>query len=296
VRVSRIRRKLSQNLPALVTTLHLTDPAVFELTSLMGFDGIWVDLEHHSHSVETVMNLMRAARVGTSDIVARPAKGEFMRMARLLEAGAQGIMYPRCDSAAEAAEVVKWAKFPPLGKRGLDGGNPDMPYGTMSPAKYVKEANEQTFIIIQIEEQHAIDVADEIAAVKGVDILMLGPADYSSLSGFTGEVDHPRVADAMEKVASAARLAGKHWGRPVGSPEEAKKLIAAGARFLPHASDLTTLKRGLEQIQRNFAAIGLTFENQLDPDLTNETAPQNGAPHLRIASPHIAHITTGVAD
>src|SRR5690349_18777398 len=119
MRNSRIKAKLARNEPALCTQLHFTDPSVFELTSLMGFDGIWMDLEHHGYSVETAGQLMRAARVGTSDIVARPAKGEFMRMARLLELGAQAIMYPRCDSAEEAAEVVKWAKFAPLGRRGF---------------------------------------------------------------------------------------------------------------------------------------------------------------------------------
>ena len=72
----------------------------------MGFDGIWMDLEHHGYRLETASTLMRAARVGSSDIVARPAKGEFMRMGRLLEAGATGIMYPRCGDAAEAADVV----------------------------------------------------------------------------------------------------------------------------------------------------------------------------------------------
>jgi 4-hydroxy-2-oxoheptanedioate aldolase len=91
MRQSLIISKLKRNVPALITTLHLADPSVFELASLMGFDGIWLDMEHHAHSMETAHNLMRAARVGRSDILARPAKGEFMRMARMLEAGAQGI-------------------------------------------------------------------------------------------------------------------------------------------------------------------------------------------------------------
>src|SRR6188472_2398663 len=111
MRLSRIKAKLRRNEPALVTTLHYTDTTLYEMTSLMGFDGIWMDLEHHGYSVETAAKLMCAARVGASDIVARPAKGEFMRMGRLLELGAQAIMYPRCDSPAEAAEVVRWAKF-----------------------------------------------------------------------------------------------------------------------------------------------------------------------------------------
>ena len=102
MRSSKIKSKLSRNEPALGVTLHLTDPSVFELAGLLGFDGIWMDLEHHGYSVETAGQLMRAARVGGADIVARPGKGEFMRIGRLLELGAQAIMYPRCDDPQEA--------------------------------------------------------------------------------------------------------------------------------------------------------------------------------------------------
>src|SRR5690349_6895392 len=177
MRPSRIEAKLARNEPALLVSLHLTDPSTYELTSLMGFDGIWMDMEHHGYSLETAMTLMRAARVGGSDVMVRPAKGEGMRMARMLEAGAQGIMYPRCSDAREAAQVVQWTKFAPLGKRGFDGGNPDMPYCSMSIDRYVKAANEETFLVIQIEEPQAADNAREIAEVEGVDVLFLGPAD-----------------------------------------------------------------------------------------------------------------------
>src|SRR6185503_3639365 len=151
MRTSRIKAKLKRNEPVLLTTLHLTDPSLYELTSLMGFDGIWMDLEHHGTAVETAMTLLRAARVGAADVMVRPAKGEFMRLGRILEAGAQGIMYPRCADAAEAREVVAWSKFAPLGRRGFDGGNPDMPYCLMPMEEYVRRANEETFLVVQLE-------------------------------------------------------------------------------------------------------------------------------------------------
>src|SRR2546421_9190973 len=113
MRTSRIKAKLKRNEPVLLTTLHLIDPSLYELTSLMGFDGIWMDLEHHGYSVETATALMRAARVGSTDILARPAKGEFMRLGRLLEAGGQGIIYPRCGDAARAKAAVTRCKFCP---------------------------------------------------------------------------------------------------------------------------------------------------------------------------------------
>lgn len=277
VRQSRIRKKLLAGQPVLITTLNLPDFGLFELVSLMGFDGIWLDLEHHALSVETAQNLMRAARVGSSDIVARPAKGEFMRLARLLEAGAQGIIYPRCESAAEAAELVKWAKFPPVGQRGIDGGNPDMPYGTMLPQQYVKEANEQTFIIVQLEEQRTVENADEIAAVEGVDALFLGPGDYASLGGFPGQMDHPLLAKAIERIALAASRAGKHWGLPASSLEQAREFLSMGASLVSYMSDTRLLKMSYERIQHEFGELGFEFENQF----SGATADQHNSlvPH-----------------
>jgi 4-hydroxy-2-oxoheptanedioate aldolase len=260
MRTSTIKAKLARNEPVLLTTLHLTDPSLYELVGLMGFDGIWMDMEHHGYSLETAMMLMRAARVGRGvDIMVRPAKGEFMRIGRMLEAGAQGILYPRCDDAAEAREVVTWSKFAPLGKRGFDGGNPDMPYCTMPVESYVRQANAETFVVIQIEDQAALENARAIAEVEGVDALFFGPADFSILGGFPGQFDHPRIQEAIGKIADAARKAGKHWGMPAWSIELAKKLLDMGARFLCHGADIIMVKTGLEQIQRAFGPLGFMF-------------------------------------
>lgn len=263
MRPSRIKAKLQQGESVLITTLHLIDPSVYELTSLMGFDGIWMDMEHHTYSLETGAGLMRAARVGRSDIIARPAKGEFMRMQRMLEAGAQGIMYPRCDNVEEAAEVVGWAKFAPQGRRGCDAANPDAPYLTMPVDEYVAEANRQTFVIMQIESPEALARVDEIAAVEGVDFLMLGPGDFSILSGFPGRMDDPRAMEAKQKVADAARKAGKDWGCPVGTVDQAKELMEMGARLIFYQADIVMIKNGLEQIQREMTPLGFSFDRQV---------------------------------
>ncbi|MFV1966735.1 MAG: HpcH/HpaI aldolase/citrate lyase family protein [Pirellulaceae bacterium] len=265
MRTSRVKTKLQRDEPALITTLHFTDPSVYELTSLMGFDGIWMDLEHHVTSLETASRLMRAARVGTADIIARPAKGEFMRMSRMLEAGAQGIMYPRCDDAAEAAEVVRWAKFAPEGTRGVDSANPDNPYLSLPLPEYLRRANEQTFIVIQLESQEAIDQVDEIAAVPGVDVLMLGPGDFSILSGFPGEWEHERIRDAQRAIGRAAKAAGKHWGCPAFTRDDAKRLLDDGARFICHGGDIVLLKNALQRIQSDFAELGFTFDDRFKP-------------------------------
>jgi 4-hydroxy-2-oxoheptanedioate aldolase len=263
MRPSKIKAKLKRNEPVLVTTLHLIDPSLYELASLMGFDGLWMDLEHHGYSVETATALMRAARVGGAEILARPAKGEFMRLGRLLEAGAQGIMYPRCDDADEARQVVTWSKFAPLGRRGFDSANPDNPYCTMPLAEYVRAANEQTFVVVQIEDDNALANAGAIAAVEGVDALFFGPADFTVIGGIPGQFNHPRVLEAMRIIAEATRKAGKHWGMPAGSAEQAKQLMDIGARFLAHGADIVLVKNGLEEIQRRFRPLGFAFDSRL---------------------------------
>ncbi|MDP7377079.1 MAG: aldolase/citrate lyase family protein, partial [Pirellulaceae bacterium] len=242
------------------TTLHFMDGSLYEMTSLMGFDGIWIDLEHHSHSLETAAQMMRAARVGTSDIVARPAKGEFMRLARVLEIGASAIMYPQCDNADEASQLVRAAKFPPEGRRGCDWGGADTPYMMMPMEEYLRKANEETLLIAQIESPEALENVEAIAQVPGIDILFLGPGDYSIRLGIPGQSRHPEIRAAEDRIARAASHAGIHWGLPVGSPEQAQDAIDRGARFICHQADLNLMKHALESIQNRFSPLGFTFD------------------------------------
>jgi 4-hydroxy-2-oxoheptanedioate aldolase len=243
--------------------LNTIDPSFFELTSLIGFDGIWMDLEHNNTSVETASTLLRAARLGSADVLVRLAKGEFMRMGRVLEAGASGVMYARCDDAAEASDVVRWSKFPPLGARGLCGGNADMPYGTMTLSDYVQQANDQTFVVIQLEDQRAVDNAFDIAQIPGVDVLFFGPVDYSASCGIVGQFDNSKIHQALETVADAARRAKIHWGSISSSPSHIEKLLDLGARMISYLSDTVILKKRLRQMQQELEPFGFTFENQL---------------------------------
>jgi 4-hydroxy-2-oxoheptanedioate aldolase len=263
MRPSKIQAKLRRNEPVLIVGISFTDQTLYELTSLMGFDGIWMDMEHHAHSVETAANLIRAARAGgTTEVMVRPAKGEFMRLGRLLEAGARGIMYPRCDDAEEARQVVAAAKFAPLGKRGFDSGNADNPYCSVPLAEYIKQANDETFLVIQLEDESAVANAREIAEVKGVDVLFFGPGDFSILSGIPGQFDHPKIQKATEKIATAAREAGKHWGLPCGTPERAKEIMGMGARFIAHGADIIQMQMAFQTVRERFGPLGFTFDAQ----------------------------------
>lgn len=257
---SRIKPKLARNEPVLVATLCLGDPSIFELTSIMGFDGIWLELEHHAHSVETASTYIRAARVGVADVIARPGKGEFMQLGRLLEAGARGIMYPRCDDAAEAAEVVRWSKFAPLGERGYDGANPDQPYNSTPMTEYIATANRETLIVAQIEQPSALEQVEAIAAVPGIDVLMLGPADFTVLSGIPGQFESDLFRNAKSRIAAAAHNAGVHWGTTCATIRHVEEAMALGARFICHGVDIMLVKHGLERIRTECSQLGFKFD------------------------------------
>jgi 4-hydroxy-2-oxoheptanedioate aldolase len=127
---------------------------------------------------------------------------------------------------------------------------------------YLTAANEQTFVVIQIEDPKALTRADEIAAVPGVDVVFFGPGDFSILSGIPGQMNHALIKDAMRTISAACQKSGKNWGMPIFSIEHAQEVIDLGGQFLCHGADITFVKTGLEEMQKRFAPLGVTFERR----------------------------------
>jgi len=252
---SRVKKIWDEGGIAVGSLVKSIDPVHTEVLSQSGLDFIWLDLEHSDKSAETFAGLTRAARLGNADVMARPARWEYMRMARLLEAGAQGVLYPRCESAEEAQEVVKWAKFHPLGERGFDGGSADNDYGQYPADAYTERANANTWIAIQIESPRAVPHAKEIAEIEGVDCVFFGPGDYSALSGRPGQVKHAETIKAAEAVAKDAIAAGKIFGTLVFDMDHAAQMKGLGARLLAHGADLSFLKAAYQRLVENYANI-----------------------------------------
>lgn len=241
---STVKNLWKEGSSALCTQVKSIDPAGMELAASLGFDCIWTDLEHGPRTLETFANLTRAARVHRVDVLARPAKWEFMHMGRILEAGAHGILYPRCDNAAEAREVVRWAKFSPLGERGYDGGNPDNGFAAHSVGEYVAAANERTWIAIQIESPEAVPHTRAIAEIEGVDCVFFGPGDYSVLTGQPGQGAGTEILRVAEQVARETSAAGKVFASLALNPEHARQLFEMGAQLVSLSGDMTALRQG----------------------------------------------------
>jgi 2-keto-3-deoxy-L-rhamnonate aldolase RhmA len=184
---------------------RVTEPWLAEVAGKLGFDVIWFDMEHRAHGYEVIDRMSVACRATGVDLMVRIRKTGYTSAMRALEFGANGIMVPHCCTAEEAQQWVNWTRFPPQGKRGFDGAGADGDYALNDPLEYLKGRNAETFLALQIEDREAVDRVDEIAAVEGVDLLFVGPADLSISYGLPMQRQHALVQQALDKVAHAAQ-------------------------------------------------------------------------------------------
>ena len=252
---ARLKHALAQGKVVFVFGLgQLCHPKVVEIIGLNGgFDAVWLDQEHAGLSIAQLEEAARAARATGLSSFARLAATDYATVMRPLEAGVGGVMAAQVRSAAEAADVVRWAKFHPLGLRGVNGTGVDGRYGTLPLTEYLRRANDETFVAIQIEHADAVEEVEKIAALPGVDVLFIGPADLGQSLGVPGEWEHPRLWQAVERVARAARAHGVAWAILPPSPAYAERCVALGCRMLSVGLDVWALQRGLRSFLDEYA-------------------------------------------
>lgn len=242
MRPSRVLEILRGGGVARCVKLNFSDPRVCEVAAMSGFDCIWLDTEHTANTREQIENGIRAARAHQVDAMVRVGRGSYSDLLFPLEQDASGIMVPHVMTAEEARGIVRQTRFSPIGRRPIDGGNADGAYGQMSGAEYIRGANTNRFVIIQIEDPEAMEVLDEIAAVDGVDMLFFGPGDFAHGLGVPFDLGDSRVSDARKSVAEAARRHGRFAGT-VGSPDTFASLVEEGYQFISLGADVIGLGR-----------------------------------------------------
>ena len=239
MRPSNVLRKLRAGETVNSVKLNFSDPRTCEIAAMSGFDCLWTCQEHTAGDYHQLQEQIMAAKAHDCDLVCRVPRGSYSDYIRPLELDATGIMVPHIMSAKDAAQVIWMTRFQPVGRRPVDGGNADGAYCMIPFVEYLEQANRERFIILQIEDYEAMDELDEIAAVKGYDILFFGPADFSHSLGIPGQFNDPRIQDARLKIAEAARRHGKFAGT-VGSIKNHRELIAIGYQFINIGSDVVT--------------------------------------------------------
>ncbi|MCK5843244.1 MAG: hypothetical protein KAG97_00970 [Victivallales bacterium] len=246
MRKSIVLEKLRKGEPVFCFKCNYLDPDIVEMMGVMGVDVAWLCNEHLEMDPSKGKELARAGRAGNIDTLLRRPYSNYGDLIRALEAGVSGLMIPHCTSAAMVKELVSHVKFTPLGDRGYDGVNADSDFGLAPMSDYMSFANQETFLMVQIEDEEAIDHIDEMAEVDGVDIMYVGPADLSLSMGHPGEFKHPKTKEVIKKVVDACARNGI-WSATSGIDSEyTQELLDSGVNFIGVASDYGFLRNGIQ--------------------------------------------------
>jgi 2-keto-3-deoxy-L-rhamnonate aldolase RhmA len=236
MRKSKTLARVRRNQIVRMATLGHYIPAYVFHAAKNGFDCIWLDLEHREMSTKETQALLAYGHLFDIDIMVRPPSKEKTPIGRYLEDGAAGVMIPQVASAQQAQELVMATKFPPLGNRGIDNAGLDSDFNTHDPDEYVTWANQETFLVVQIETSEAVHNAESIAAVEGVDAIFIGPGDLGLRLRQTLEMS---LDEATEIVATACAKYNKPWGCPTCESNLYQQRAAQGAQLLTVASEFS---------------------------------------------------------
>jgi len=239
MRKSRVLRQMRNGKVATCVKLNLSDPRGAEIAAMCGFDCIWIDMEHVPNDFSAVENAVRAAKIYDVDTLTRVSKGCYSDLVRPLEGDSTGIMVPHLMSLEEAKQIVYHTKFHPIGRRALDGGNADGKYCLVSGNDYIRQANEERFTVVQIEDPEPVAELEEICALPGIDMIFFGPADFSQGIGDPNS-NNPEIDRVRRLVAKTARKYGKFAGT-VGGAANFDALVAMGYTFISTGADVVAL-------------------------------------------------------
>lgn len=246
MRKSRVLRQMRNGKVATSAKLNLADPRAAEIAAMCGFDCIWLDLEHVPNNMLDVENAVRAAKIYDVDTITRVSKGCYSDIVRPLEADSTGIMVPHLMSLEEAKQIVYYTKFHPIGRRPIDGGNADGAYCLVDANDYIRQANEERFTIVQIEDPEPLAELEEICALPGIDMIFFGPADFSQGIGDPNGND-PKIDETRRLVAKTARKYGKFAGT-VGGVANFDALVEMGYTFINVAADVIALWKYFQEV------------------------------------------------
>ena len=231
---------------------------IAKLMATGGFDWLFVDMEHGSIGLDTAAQMAVAALDAGIAPIPRVPAGAFSLATRLLDSGAAGIVMPHVDTPAEAREIVDRLKYPPQGHRSVAGSMAQFGFAPMPLADATRIVNAETLVVVMIETPKAVDNAEAIAAVEGVDVLLIGTNDLSMELGVPGALADPKIAAAYERVIAACKKHGKWAGMGgVYTEDLMRKYIGMGARFILGGNDFSFVLAAAGQRTKFLRGLGV---------------------------------------
>jgi len=231
------------------------DPGAPTVFAAAGYNFVFIDMEHGIYNMETIADLIRGAKsAGIAPIIRVPRLETFF-ISRVLDAGAEGIMVPMTSTREQAETIVRYSKYTPLGQRGYGAQSGQTDYRPLKAAEFMKEANEHTLIIAQIETKEAIENIDSILEIEGIDVGLIGPNDLSISMGIPDQLGSEKLVKAIDRVVESAKKRGKASGIHIGNIEALKKWRAKGMTVLAYSTDLgfmySASKSSLEELKQS---------------------------------------------
>ena len=213
-----------------------------QLMKTAGFDWLFIDCEHNSMGTDTAAQIASASlAVGITPIV-RVAGKEHWLASRMLDNGAQGVVVPHVESDSEAKRIADHCRFPPLGHRSMGGGLQQLGFAPVPVGEAARIVNEETLVVVMLESPRGIENCEAIAAVPGIDALLIGTNDLCMEMGIPGQFEDPRIREAYTKVIAACRKHGKFPGMGgMYTPELLERHIGMGVRLILSGSDFSLL-------------------------------------------------------
>jgi 2-keto-3-deoxy-L-rhamnonate aldolase RhmA len=245
---SMIAERLRRGERVVGTMLRLSrHAAILPLAKSAGLDFVMLDMEHGDYSMQTLADLALAGQFASFPVFVRVPELARGYVSRALDCGVTGVMVPMVETAEQAEQFVQWAKYPPLGGRGLSSMGGHTGYNKLNAVDAMPQFNKGTLAIAQIETATAIENITAIAAVPGIDVLLIGPNDLSVSLGHPGRTDTPDEMEAIRKVGEAAKQAGKIFGMHAGAGALAP-WVSHGMRFFMNDIDTGLMLKALKAV------------------------------------------------
>jgi len=223
-------------------------PRAAELAGMLGFETIWIDVEHGPASYTEVETLLMAAESAGCIATVRIPNNEREHILRALEVGTQILVVPMIDTAEQAEQIVRFGKFPPLGRRGFNLRSRGLQYGLSQSGSALDEGNQHTHLFAQIESLEAVANVAAICQVEGLAGIVVGPGDLSADMGRPGQFDDPELIATVESIMRMARALGKHAGLVVGPGPLLDAALVAGCDLTYCGSDVGSLSSAWQRL------------------------------------------------
>ena len=242
---SPLRARLARGEAVIGVAITSTSLDMAALAAAAGFDFLWIEMEHSPLTLETLRHIVLTTRALPAVPFARVPSQETWLAKRVLDAGVHGVIVPFASTRALAQQAAEACRYPPVGRRGSGAALATSTWPGAPP--YYDSSDANVVVVAMIEEAGAVDEAEVIAAIYGVDVLFVGTSDLAFSLGHRGRMDHPDVLRALDRVRDAAVRHGKVVGLPAATPAAVSRYVQEGFRFFQAPSDLSFFAEGARQ-------------------------------------------------